>query len=97
MLRLKCYIESFYIDIILKQNKVVEHAVAKSYDEIHNTLRVPCEKSKIVPFASSIMKNINLLLLTLRFPVKLISCIAFGSASSACLYKSIAIILCFLK
>ena len=25
---LKCYIESFYIDI-LKQNKIVEHAVAK--------------------------------------------------------------------
>ena len=31
-LRLKCYIELFYIDIILEQNKTVEHTVAKSYD-----------------------------------------------------------------
>ena len=72
----------------------MEHAVAKSYDDIHNTLTAPCEKSKIVSFASSIMKNINLLLVPLRFPVKLIYCNAFGSASSACcLFKFIAIIL----
>ena len=51
--RLKCYIESFYIDIILKQNKIVKHAVPKSYGDIHNTLTVPCEKSKIVFFTSS--------------------------------------------
>ena len=38
ILCLKCYIESFYIDIILEQNKIVEH--------IHNTFTVPCEKSK---------------------------------------------------
>ena len=25
---------------------------------MYNTLTVPCEKSKVVPFASSIMKNI---------------------------------------
>ena len=56
MLRLMCYIETFYTDIILKQNKIVEHAVAKSYDNIHNTLTVPCEKSKIVSLASSVMK-----------------------------------------
>ena len=41
----------------------MEHAVAKSYDDIHNTLTVPCEKSKMVSFAFSIMKKINLLLL----------------------------------
>ena len=38
----KVFIESFYIDLILKQqNKIMEHAVAKSYDEIHNTFTVP--------------------------------------------------------
>ena len=36
----------------------MEHAVAKSYDGIHNTLTVSCEKSKMVSFTSSIMKNI---------------------------------------
>ena len=61
---------------------------------IQTTLTVPCEKSKTVSFASSIMKNVNLLLLRLRFPGKLICCIAFQSASSTCcLCKSIAIIL----
>ena len=45
------------MDIILKQDKIVEHAVAKSYENIHNTLAGPCEKSKIVSFASSILKN----------------------------------------
>ena len=43
---------------MLKQNKIVEHAVAKLYDNIHNTLILPCEKSKIVSFVSSIMKII---------------------------------------
>ena len=53
---------------------------------------VPCEKSKIVSFPSSVMKNI--VPLFSRFPVKLICYIAFGSASSACfLLKSIATIL----
>ena len=61
---------------MLEQNKIVEH--------IQNTFKVPCEKSKIVSFTSSIIKNINLLLLPLRFPVKLICSIAFGLASSAC-------------
>ena len=36
----------------------------------YNASTVPCEKFKIVSFASSIMKNINLLLLPLIFPVK---------------------------
>ena len=55
---------------------------------------VPCEKSKIVYFVSSIMKNIFVFLFRARLHVKLICCIAFGSASRACcLLKSIAIIL----
>ena len=80
------YIESFYIDVILEQNKILEH--------IYNTLTVPCEKSKVVSLAHSIMKNIAPPAAGSRFPVKLISCIAFGSSSSACcVLKSIAIIL----
>ena len=66
-------------------------------EHIHNTFTVPCEKFKIVYFTSLIMENINLSAPS-RFPVKLICCIVFGSASSACyLLKFIAIILCFLK
>ena len=45
-----CYNESFYIDIILDQNKTVE--------PIHNTLTVVFEKFKMVSLASSIMKDI---------------------------------------
>ena len=89
-----CYIESFYIDVTLKQNKIVEYALTKSYDDIHKTLTVSCEKSKMVYFASSIMKNIVASSSQSRFPVKLICCIAFGSASSAYyLLKFTAIIL----
>ena len=63
-------------------------------EHIHNTFTVPCEKSKTVSFASSIMKNIVAPSARSRFPAKLICCIAFGSALSAyCLLKSIAIIL----
>ena len=92
ILRLKCYIESFYIYIMSKQNKIVEH--------IHNILTVPCEKSKTISFAYSIMKSIVVfsfifwlsLFFGLRFPAKLICCIAFGSILSACCFlKSIAI------
>ena len=65
-------------------------------EQIHNTFAVPSEKSSIISFAFSIMKNINLLVLLLRFLVNFICCIAFGSTSSACcLLKSIAIILFF--
>ena len=66
--------------------------------QIHDTFTAPCEKSKMVSFASSIMKNIVVFVfLSLsKFLVKLICCIAFGSASSACfLLKSIAINLLF--
>ena len=63
-------------------------------EHIHNTFTVPCEKSKMVSFTSSIMKNIFVFLSQFRFAVKLICCIAFGSASSACCaLKSIAMIL----
>ena len=75
LLIIKRYIESFYIDIILEQNKVADH--------IHNNFTVPCEKSKIVSFASSIMKNIVVFAFPswTRFLVKLnccICCIAFN-------------------
>ena len=56
----------------------------------YNTFTVVWEKSKIVSFASSITKGINLLSLPPTFPVKLIYCVAFGSALSAyCSLKSI--------
>ena len=59
---------------------------------MYNTLTFPCEKSKMVSFNSSIMKNIVVFSSQSRFPVKLICSIAFQSASSACcLLKSIAI------
>ena len=47
----------------------------------HHTFTASFEKSKTVYFASSIMKNICVLRARSRFPVKLICCIAFGSAS----------------
>ena len=45
---------------------------------------IPFEKSKTVSLASPIMKNICVFPFRFRFPVKLICCIAFGSASSFC-------------
>ena len=63
-------------------------------EHIHNTFTVLREKSKMVSFASSIMKNIVVLLSWSRSPEKLNYYIAFGSAWSAfCLLKFIAIIL----
>ena len=56
----------FYIDIILKQNEY----------------KIRCEKSKMVSFASWILKMIALFPSGSRLPVNLIWCIAFGSASS---------------
>ena len=57
-------------------------------DNIHNTFTVSGGKSKMVSFASSIMKNIIVLSFAFsppfRFLVKLICCIAFGSALSGC-------------
>ena len=61
---------SGYFILILYQNKkiIVEH--------IHNTLTVPCEKSKTVFFASSIIKYIAVCPAWSRSLVKLICCIA---------------------
>ena len=65
-----------------------------SLNKIYNTFTVPCEKSKMVSFASSIMNNIVVFLSRSRFAVKLIFFIAVGSASSACcLLRSTAVIL----
>ena len=41
---------------------------------MYNTLTVPCEKSKVVPFASSIMKNIVVFPTQSKFSEKL-SCL----------------------
>ena len=91
---LRFYIDWFCIDIILKQNKIVENAVAKCYDNNHNTLTVRCGESKMVFLDSSTMKSIALFHSRSGFTVKLICGIAFGSGSIACyLLKSIAIIL----
>ena len=60
-----------------KQIKLVEQTLVKSYDDIHNTFTVPCEKSKTVSFISSIMKKIVVCPALSKLPVKLISCIAF--------------------
>ena len=83
-----CYIESPYINIILKQNKLVEH--------IRSTLIAPCEKFKMVSFASSMMKSIAVLEFgsRCRFSVELICFIALRSTyRTCCLLKSIAMIL----
>ena len=88
---LKFYIELLYVDIISEQNKIVEHAVANLYEDIHNTFIVSSKKSKTVSFASLIIKYIAICPSLFRFAVKLICCIAPGTASSACcLLKSIA-------
>ena len=60
MLHLACYIELFYINVILKRNKN------------HNTLTLLFEKFKTVSFAPSIVKNIVEPSALSRFPVKLI-------------------------
>ena len=70
-----------YIDIILEENKIME--------DIHNTLTVPCEKSRMVSFASSIMKNIVAPVAGSRFPVKLFFCIAFVSSQVLIVYLNL--------
>ena len=60
---------------------------------IHNIFTVPCEKSKMVSLASPVMNKIVVFPSRYRFPVRLICCIYFGSASSTfCLLKPITII-----
>ena len=56
---------------------------------IYKTLTIPCEKSKIVSFASSEMKNIVVFSSQSRFPGKIVYCIAFELASSACCYLNL--------
>ena len=58
-------------------------------NHLQKFLTVSFEKFKTVSFAFSIMKNIAAFFS--GFPVKLICYIAFGSASSCCLLKSITI------
>ena len=73
-----CYIESSYINIILKQNKIIIL--------FHNYF------SKTILFAFSIKKNNVAPSALPRFPVKLICCIAFGLASRfSCFLKFIVI------
>ena len=50
---------------------------------IYSTFTIPCEKSKMVSFACSMTNRFVAPSSRFRFPVKLICCIAFGSASSA--------------
>ena len=51
---------------------------AKSYNDIHNIFTVPCKKSEMSFFASSVMKNVVGTPARSRFQVKLICFIAFG-------------------
>ena len=48
-------------------------------EDIYNTLTVSCEKSEMISFASSTMKNIALFPSRSRFAVKLVCCRAFCS------------------
>ena len=76
----------------------MKHALTKLRDDIYDALTVPCVKSKTVffvfvffCFAFSIMKNTVAPSARFIIPGKLICCIAFASALSACcLLKSIA-------
>ena len=64
--------------------------------QVQNTLTVSCEKSKVASFASSTMENTAVFTFgsRCRFSVKLICCVAFGSASrTCCLPEPIAMIL----
>ena len=79
--------------LICELHVILYHFISKQ-NKFTNTFTVPCEKSKIVSFVSSIMKNIVVFPSRSEFPVKLICWFAFGSASSSyCLLKSIAVIL----
>ena len=47
--------------------------------ENHNTFMVSCEKTKMISFTSSIMKNMAVYTVQFRFLVKLTCCIAFAT------------------
>ena len=58
----------------------------------HNIFTALFEKSKTYFFASLIMTNVYVSPARSRFPVKLVSCIAFGLTSSfSCLLRPIAV------
>ena len=58
---------------------------------LHKALTVPCQKSQIIFYDSSRVKSGVVSPVRFKFPVKLICCIASGSASSTyCFLKSIA-------
>ena len=63
-------------------------ASVSSHEKTHPEigLTVPFEKSKNVSFASSVKKNICVVLTRFRFRLKLICCSAFGSASNFLLF-----------
>ena len=54
------------------------------YKKDYNIIAVPFENSETFSFASSIIKHTAVCSAWSRFAVKLLSYIAFGSASSAC-------------
>ena len=68
---------------MLEQNKV----------HIQNILTVPFKKSKMVSFASSIIKGIVAPSSRSKFSIKLTYCIAFGSASIACCLLKLSLLL----
>ena len=71
VLHLRCFIDSFYIDIVLKQNK---------FTDLPQLL---VKDPKCLFFLFSRMKKMVVIPGRFRLTVKLISCIAFESASSA--------------
>ena len=66
-LHLNYYIELFYFD----KNEIIQRSRTE-WNCNHKTFTVPCEKSKTVPFASSIIKNIVVFPALSKFAVKLI-------------------------
>ena len=82
MLHLACYIELFYINVILKRNKN------------HNTLTLLFEKFKTVSFAPSIVKNIVEPSALSRFPVKLIFCMLLDQHLVFAIYLNLLQLIC---
>ena len=66
----------------------------KAFNCTYKTFTVPCEESKTVSFASSMIKYIVVSIAPSKFVVKIICWIYLGSASrTSCLIKSVTIIL----
>ena len=80
---------TFYTD----KNQIIQRSCTQENCTYKN-FTVPCEKSKTVSYASSIIKNIVVFLALSKFGIKLNCWIPLRSASRTwCLSKSIAIIL----